>query len=386
MANMLRTNTTLVDLNLSGNPTDKDGSAIQCFGALAIALALRENNSLRALRLAASGIESVGATYIAHALVVNTTLQALDLEGVRAHEIVARQPMVPPIRKEDTNVDPLYFEELVMSVGMRKKDELELRNAMDRQSTLKSALQRIAGPPAFDGRIGRDGASALAQALKKNTTLTELSVAQNNICNEGTELLVASISEHPRMIALDVSGARMNEQVVGKLVKILNRRSKENNSLRFILVTGSELGRDAVSKLQDAATPHNITIHAFEDSPLLELEELDADDDPMKEIREVERKVQEKIEQESKRSRFVIYSEDFPYESKALALKDNFNRCPEIHQEKLRKVSSIMIHRRYSWYYPVLPYHCCVVRCFIYKPNTNAFLLIVVVRLLLGNH
>jgi hypothetical protein len=51
MANMLRTNTTLVDLNVSGNPTDKRGSAIQCYGALAIALSLRENKSLQALRL-----------------------------------------------------------------------------------------------------------------------------------------------------------------------------------------------------------------------------------------------------------------------------------------------------------------------------------------------
>ena len=80
-------------------------------------------------------------------------------------------------------------------------------------------------------------------------------------------------------------------------------------------------------------------MHAFEDSPLLESEQLDADDDPLKEIREVARKVREKQEQKALRSRFVIYSEEFPYESKNIAIKDNFNRCPEDWQERLRKAA-----------------------------------------------
>jgi hypothetical protein len=61
----------------------------------------------------------------------------------------------------------------------------------------------------------------------------------------------------------------------------------------------------------------------------------------MKEIREVQRKVQEKVTQQAVRSRFVIYSEDFPYESRAIAIKDNFNRCPEEWQEKLRKAAEL---------------------------------------------
>ena len=185
MANMLRLNTTLLDLNMSGNPTDQEGSAIQCYGALAIALSLRENSTLKALRLAASGIESVGATYIAHALVVNTTLETLDLEGVRSHEILARRPILPPIRKEDPNVDPLYFEELDINNAITKKDQIELRIAMEKQRELKNVLQSIVGPPAFDGRIGAEGAAALAQALKKNKTLTELNIANNRIMNQG---------------------------------------------------------------------------------------------------------------------------------------------------------------------------------------------------------
>jgi hypothetical protein len=249
--------------------------------------------------------------------------------------------MLPPIRKDDQEVDPLYFEDLDMVTAVTKKDELELRLAMDKQRKLKVELQYIVGPPAFDGRIGRDGAAALAQALKKNNTLTELSVAQNNIMNEGTELLLASLNEHRKMMALDLSGSNMNEQVVGSLAKILERRPKDNRALAFILVTGSELGREAVATLQDAANPHKIIVHAFEDSPLLELEQLDADDDPMKEVREVQRKVQEKVMQEAVRSKFVIYSEDFPYESKNIAIKDNFNRCPEEWQERLRNAAKL---------------------------------------------
>eukprot|EP00946_MAST-07B_sp_MAST-7B-sp1_P000286 g286.t1 len=96
---------------------------------------------------------------------------------------------------------------------------------------------------------------------------------------------------------------------------------------------------DTVSKLQEAAT--GITVHAFEDSPLLESEMLDADDDPLQEIREVARKVREQQEQKAVRSKFVIYSEEFPYESKNLAIKDNFNRCPEEWRERLRKAAAL---------------------------------------------
>jgi hypothetical protein len=348
IAKMLRTNTTLINLNMSGNPTDKQGSAIQCFGALAIALSLRENCTLQSLSLASSGVEAAGATYIAYALVVNTTLLSLDLEGVRPHEIRARQPMKPPIRKNDQNVDPLYFEELDLNLNieMTKKDEIELRQAMTKQIKLKEELQSIAGTPAFDGRIHRAGALALAQALKKNKTLTELSVAQNNITNDGAERLLDSLKDHPAMMALDIAGANLNEQIIGKLVKILNRRlvnslKESGSSFRYLIITGSELGRDAVKKLQVACEKQGITLHSFEDSPLLELEQLDADDDPMKEVREVQRKVHEKNAQEALRSRFVIYSEDFPYESKELAIKDNFNRCPENWQTKLRAAAEL---------------------------------------------
>jgi Ran GTPase-activating protein (RanGAP) involved in mRNA processing and transport len=371
VAKMLQTNTTLIHLNMSGNPTDKRGSAIQCFGALAIALALRENCTLQSLSLAASGIESAGATYIAHALVVNTTLLTLDLEGVRPHEIRARQPMKPPIRKDDQNVDPLYFEELDLNAIVSKKEEVALRLAMARQIKLKEELQHIAGAPGFDGRIHREGALAIAQALKKNKTLTELSVAQNYIMNEGTEALLGAVLEHPKMMALDLSGSNMNEQIVDKLIQKLHRRSRQENpeastsamsapsassasttktttttsnetsNFRYLLLTGAELGREAVAKLQDACETQKITLHCFEDSPLLELEELDADDDPMKEIREVQRKVQEKTAQEAIRSRFVVYSEDFPYESKGIAMKDNFNRCPETWQAKLRAAAEL---------------------------------------------
>ncbi len=341
MANMLRRNHSLTDLNLGGNPSDKRGAAVQCYGALAIALALRTNTTLRALRMPASGIEEAGATYMAHMLVINTSLLALDLEGVLPDTIRSRQPPLPAVRKDDPNLDTLIFEEIDIHAaaaagGFSKKQELDLQNAVARQRLLRSELQSIAGPPAFDGRIGANGAVAIAASLKRNKTLTFLSLAQNNIGNEGAEALVSSISNHISLVSLDISGAIMNEQCIGTLAKALKRRN-EMNALRYLIITGSELGREAVAELQDAAS--GITVHAFEDSPLLESEQLDADDDPLKEIREVARKVREKQEQKALRSRFVIYSEEFPYESKNIAIKDNFNRCPEDWQERLRKAA-----------------------------------------------
>ena len=73
--------------------------------------------------------------------------------------------------------------------------------------------------------------------------MTFLSLAQNNIGNEGAEALVSSISNHTSLVSLDISGAIMNEQCIGTLVKALKRRN-EMNALRYLIITGSELGRE----------------------------------------------------------------------------------------------------------------------------------------------
>ncbi|KAF9432945.1 hypothetical protein BGZ76_010115, partial [Entomortierella beljakovae] len=68
----LKTNTTLVNLNLRGN---KIGNK----GALALSEALKTNNTLTALHLRTNSIGNEGALALSKALKTNTTLTALDL-------------------------------------------------------------------------------------------------------------------------------------------------------------------------------------------------------------------------------------------------------------------------------------------------------------------
>ena len=343
LAKMLRVNKTLTDLNIGGNPHDKRDAAVQCYGALAISLALRANTTLKALHMPSSGIEEAGATYMAHMLAVNTTLLTLDLDGVIPSVIEDRQPPKPAVRKDDPNLDSLIFEEIDIHAAAAletfdKKQEMDMRAAIEKQQQLRAELQYIAGQPAFDGRIGAQGAIAISAALKRNKNLTMLSLAQNNIGNEGASSLLNSISQHNSLISLDITGAMINEQCVDKLVKALDNRG-DGHPMRYLLVTGSELGREAVTKIQKAAK--GIVVQAFEDSPLLATEQLDADDDPLQQVREVSRKVREKQDQKALRSRFVVYSDDFPYESKILAIQDDFRRCPEEWQERLRAAARL---------------------------------------------
>ena len=142
MANMLRRNSSLTDINLGGNPLDKRGAAVQCYGALAISLALRTNTTLQALRMPSSGIEEAGATYMAHMLVINSTLHSLDLEGVLPSTISARQPPVPAVRRDDPNLDSLIFEEIAFMPQWPLK---VLKEARDRYAKCYCRQQMLIG-------------------------------------------------------------------------------------------------------------------------------------------------------------------------------------------------------------------------------------------------
>ena len=75
--------------------------------------------------------------------------------------------------------------------------------------------------------IGNKGAKALAYMLKNNSTLTELNISYNNINDEGTQALAEALKTNTTLTKLDLS--KNNVTVLSSdLIKQINIKLNEN--------------------------------------------------------------------------------------------------------------------------------------------------------------
>ena len=158
LAAVLKTNTTLTNLDLSHNNL---GPA----GAQSFATALKANTTLTNLFLSDNNIGPAGAESLATALKTNTTLTDLSLFL--------------------NNIGPAGAESLA--------------TALKTNTTLTSL-------DLFCNNIGPAGAESLATALKANTTLTNLVLYDNDLGPAGAESLSTALKTNTTMTNLDLRG------------------------------------------------------------------------------------------------------------------------------------------------------------------------------------
>ena len=328
-AEMLKKNTVLVDINLGVDPMASAGGHIEQQGALQLASMLRVNTTLKALRLPCSGIEPNGAVFICQALHFNTTLQTLDISGPLNDHIVYRQPLAPTFHKfgdesdDEDDVPTQRASESRESLMTRERHQAELRR--QRKERL---MARLRGAPGFDGRIGVQGARAVSDMLRINSTLTELDISHNIIQNEGIKLVCDGLKDNTKLVGIDLSDSMINEQCARFVVKMLKERADLNLSLRYMVFWGAELGMSQVNQIQAAASRQWVTIWAHDNNPLFYMP--DRDDDPEKDVREVEEKIRERQEVLKGMSRFLMYHEDFPYCCRQCGINDNFEKIENV--------------------------------------------------------
>ena len=257
--------------------------------------------------------------------------------GPLTDHIVYRQPLQPTFHIfGDENDDEEDDVDIVQKSGItggitesreaaitKRQHEAELRR--QRKQRLMS---RLTGVPGFDGRIGIEGARAVKDMLTMNNTLTELDISHNVIGNAGIKLVCEGLKDNTGLVGIDLSDSNINEQCGRHVIKMLKGRADLNMSLRYMVFWGAEIGQTQINLIQAASARQWITIWAYDDNPLFYMP--DRDDDPEKDVREVEEKIKERQEVLKGMSRYLMYHEDFPYCCRQCGLNDNFEKIENV--------------------------------------------------------
>ena len=98
-----------------------------------------------------------------------------------------------------------------------------------------------------DNSIGQEGATALAETLKENRTLQQLSVSDNSIGQGGTTALAEMLKENRTLQQLNVSNNSIGQGGATALAEML----KENRTLQQLNVSNNSIGQGGATALAE---------------------------------------------------------------------------------------------------------------------------------------
>eukprot|EP00736_Rhodelphis_marinus_P014100 Rmarinus@m.9463 len=182
IADAMGHNTTLTYLGLTRNPMGAGSTlAIEAFSRM-----VRRNNTLRVLRLGATGITTEGAMDLLQAVGKNRALRQLDLRdnnlgpdsGASIGKCLRRSQSLESI---DLSYCRLYDRGLYPVCAALAQHARHMKTLLIRGN-----------------HISDRGAGVLADALAENATLTSVNVADNNISAEGLHEIVYSLLSNER--------------------------------------------------------------------------------------------------------------------------------------------------------------------------------------------
>ncbi|KAF9910161.1 hypothetical protein BX616_010927 [Lobosporangium transversale] len=185
LVNSLKTNTTLLVLDLEGN-------SIGDKGALALSEALKTNTALTSLSLRENSIGHKGALALSKALKINTTLTTLNLNW----NLIEEKGAVVLLEALKSNTT-------LVTLGLRG-------NSIGREGalTLAEALKvntGLAFLDLHDNSLEKEGILALSEALKTNKVLTDLNLGGNGVRNEGALALSEALKVNTTLTILGLS-------------------------------------------------------------------------------------------------------------------------------------------------------------------------------------
>jgi len=240
IAKAMETNTTLLDLNVSGNRRDETKP-------LRFAKMLMTNKTLQRLDISHLGMR--GSDLFADALKTNTTLKYLNLSGNLISEKYTKK--YAEALESNTTLEEFVFGwndffspiEILdrMIQGFDDRNQIQLNTQafakwLATTKTLKSLhLESV--------WLGDAGALILAEGLKHNTSLTHLDLMQNKIGHKGLIAIAQALDKHPNFKSLEV---HLN-QVTKTSFNSLNLLLKHNLNLQTPVIKDPRLNRDGVS-------------------------------------------------------------------------------------------------------------------------------------------
>ena len=255
LSSALKFNTTLTALFLSLN---RIGEA----GAAALADGLKSNKTLTELDLSYNDIGDVGAAALANGLKFNRTLLVLYLSG---NGISNGAKGLAEKLKSNTILSTLNLSHNAICdagaaglAGLLKStttlSALNLsRNGIGDASAagLADALKSNATPTVLnfsENSIGAAGIADVADGLKSNTTLSELNLSCNRIGDDGAAKLSDGLKCNANLTVLDLSSNKIGDAGTANLADGL----KSNTKLRVLHLSGNGIGDDGATCLAGA--------------------------------------------------------------------------------------------------------------------------------------
>jgi Ran GTPase-activating protein (RanGAP) involved in mRNA processing and transport len=209
LAKGLKSNRTLHTLDLSRSRID---------GMSVLAEGLRENTSVKRLKLRSIGMHDEQMEIIVSSLYGHSSLESLDLSFNHLR-----------------NLDPLGS--LLTSPGCNLKE-------------LFVGFQNV-------WQMARTDISSITKALKENDSLVHLGMAANKLTDQDATELAHSLAVNSTLEHLDVRENFMHDEGIEKLAKI----AKSSKALRKLFVVKNLFGTDASLALLDAARSNHNIIH-----------------------------------------------------------------------------------------------------------------------------
>eukprot|EP01114_Cavostelium_apophysatum_P000437 TRINITY_DN10401_c0_g1_i1.p1 TRINITY_DN10401_c0_g1~~TRINITY_DN10401_c0_g1_i1.p1 ORF type:complete len:405 (+),score=32.08 TRINITY_DN10401_c0_g1_i1:98-1312(+) len=240
VAKALSTNSTLIDLEVSCNNLSDDLLVTEAMGFLggnttlrkitiypttvtprsarAFAEAAKKTNvSLQHLNFAQNDIEDGGAVAIASILPLLATLTTLDLRSCK----IDTKGMTALAKALGKNI---ALQNLDLTYNQLGGLVAPFAEAIEKNSVLKTLN-------ISENSVGVHGAQLLADALRKNSTLTHLYLAFGNITNEGGHYFLETLTQRNRSLTrLHLIGNKIDENVLEDIYLRLRKNQKKDSS------------------------------------------------------------------------------------------------------------------------------------------------------------
>ena len=250
LANALQVNTCLQELSLKGNQIGAEG-------AKALATALHSNTTLIFLDLKENQIGDDGGRALLNALQgFNSTLTAIMMDrnglgptiqkeirflakankrGMRIVGPFIWKEECARLRRDDTSLLRLDFDHLPVGVAGAKA----LADALKNNAYLRELSLEGAG-------LGIEGAKALTSALQENRHLQKLYLSNNEIGADGVKALVCAIMSNTSLEELYLSRSKIGDEGA----KMVANALAHNSSLKKLVIEENNIGADGGIALQ----------------------------------------------------------------------------------------------------------------------------------------
>jgi Ran GTPase-activating protein (RanGAP) involved in mRNA processing and transport len=240
IANMIKENTTIVKLNLERNCLGE-------FGIDVIADALRVNTTITNLNLSLNNLEEYGTQKIIDALYMNTTITKLNLSsnwlGENGALVIAEALyVITTLRSLNLSHNYLRRNSFSSEIGI-----IAIANALCKNESITELdLEH--------NKIELNGARELSKALCVNTTLKILSLEHNKLGEESVYEIGKALGVNTTLKVLNLSDNKLDKYGVHEIVGAL----RNNNTLTLLNIGCNDLSEKEEKLIRDTLRENRI--------------------------------------------------------------------------------------------------------------------------------